>query len=72
MSVFTHQVLNFLDFLFNNEIYDQTDRIAMWSPLGPALANLFMGYPENKLLISEEILTVLFYKRYLDDISCLI
>ena len=27
-------------FLFNNEIYDQTDGLAMGSPLGPALANL--------------------------------
>ena len=34
-------------FLFKNEIYDQTDG-AMGSPLGPALANLFMGYHKNK------------------------
>ena len=30
-------------FLFINAIHDQTDGVAMWSPLGPALANLFMG-----------------------------
>ena len=35
-------------FLFNNEIYDQIDGVAMGSPLCPALANLFMGYHENK------------------------
>ena len=58
-------------FVFNNEIYDQTDGIAMGSPLGPALANLFMGYHENKWLNSEESSTVLFYKRYVDDIFCL-
>ena len=58
-------------FLFNNEIYDQTDRVAIESPLGPALANLFMGYHENKWLNSEESSTVLFYKRYVDDIFCL-
>ena len=58
-------------FLFNNEIYDQTDRVAIGSPLGPALANLFMGYHENKWLNSEESSTVLFYKRYVDDIFCL-
>ena len=58
-------------FLFNNEIYDQTDGVAMGSPLGPALANLFMGYHENKWLNSEESSTVLFYKRYVDDIFCL-
>ena len=30
-------------FLFINAIHDQTDGVAMGSPLGPALANLFMG-----------------------------
>ena len=40
----------------------------MGSPLGPALANLFMGYHENKWLNSEESSTVLFYKGYVDDI----
>ena len=43
----------------------------MGSPLGPALANLFMGYHENKWLNSEESSTVLFYKRYVGDIFCL-
>ena len=59
------------NFLFNNEIYDQTDGLAMGSPLGPALANLFMGYYEKKWLNSEESSPVLFYKRYVDDIFCL-
>ena len=58
-------------FLFNNEIYDQTDGVAIGSPLGPALANLFMGYHENKWLNSEESSTVLFCKRYVDDNFCL-
>ena len=49
-------------FLFNNDIYDQTDRVAMRSPLGPALAHLFMGYHENKWLHFEERSTALFYK----------
>ena len=38
----------------------------MGSPLGPP--NFFMGYHENKWLNSEEISTVLFHKRYVDDI----
>ena len=49
-------------FLFNNEVYDQTDRVAMGSPLGLALANLFMGSHENKWLNFEESSTMLFYK----------
>ena len=50
-------------FLFNNEIYDQTSGVAMGSLLGPALANLFMGYHENKWLNSEESSTVLFHTQ---------
>ena len=60
-----------IHFLFNNEAYDQTDGVAMGSPLSPTFANLFMGYHKNKCLNSEESSTVLFYKRYIDDIFCL-
>ena len=31
-------------FLFQGTFYDQVDGVAMGSPLGPVLANLFMGY----------------------------
>ena len=58
-------------FLFNIEIYDQTDAVATASTLGTALANLFMGYHGNKWFNSEESSTVSFYKRYVDDIFCL-
>ena len=58
-------------FPFNYEVYDQTDGVAMGSFLGPSLANLFMGYHKNKWLNSEESSTVLFYKRYVDEIFCL-
>ena len=33
-------------FLFQGTFYDQIDGVAMGSPLGPVLANLFMGYYE--------------------------
>ena len=33
-------------FLFDSNMYDQIDGVAMGSPLGPALANLFMGHHE--------------------------
>ena len=38
-----------VEFSFNNIMYRQIDGIAMGSPLGPALANIFAGYYESKL-----------------------
>ena len=40
----------------------------MGSPLGPVLANLFMGYREKKWLQEFDKVKVLIYKRYVDDI----
>ena len=34
-------------FLFDGSYYDQINGIAMGSPLGPVLANLFMGFHEK-------------------------
>ena len=58
-------------FYFNGEIYEQVDGVAMGSPLAPVLANLFMGHHEQHWLIQKEALSVLFYKRYVDDIFCI-
>ena len=38
------------EFKFNNTLFKQTDGVAIGSPLGPALANIFVGYYEEKLL----------------------
>ena len=43
----------------------------MGSPLVPVLANPFMGHHEQHWLIQKEALSVLFYKRYVDDIFCM-
>ena len=55
-------------FFFNKELYSQTDGVAMGSPLGPILANIFMSYHEEKWLSTcpKEFKPVL-YRRYVDD-----
>jgi len=54
-----------IEFSFNDVIYQQTDGIAMGSPFGPALSNIFVGNYESKLFDSfPEPLT---YYRYMDD-----
>ena len=42
-----------VEFSFNDIMYKQTDGVAMGSPLGPALANIFVGFYEEKTLFSK-------------------
>ena len=58
-------------FLFDGSYYDQIDGVAMGSPLGPVLANLFMGFHEKRWLDQFQFCDVLLYRRYVDDIICL-
>ena len=56
------------DFLFNGKHYKQTDGVAMGSPLGPVLANVFMCHLENIMFnqCPSEYRPV-YYRRYVDD-----
>ena len=58
-------------FVYNGQYYDQIDGVAMGSPLGPKLANLFMGHFEKVWLNEYGGPKVLHYRRYVDDIFCM-
>ena len=56
-------------FLYNDVYYKQVDGVAMGSPLGPALANLFLVYYELKWLEKCPLqFRRKYYRRYVDDI----
>ena len=58
-------------FLFDGSYYDQIDGVAMGSPLGLVLANLFMGFHEKRWLDQFQFCDVLLYHRYVDNIISL-
>ena len=53
-------------FLFYGQYYDQIDGVAMGSPLGPVLANIFMCHFEEKWVMSGQVCPSFWY-RYVDD-----
>ena len=52
-------------FTFNDQLYEQTDGVAMGSPLGPLLANAFMCSIEETLERDGNMPT--YYKRFVDN-----
>ena len=54
-----------VEFNFNSTMYKQIDGVAMRSPLGSALANIFVGYYEEKLFSPTQKPPT--YFRYVDD-----
>ena len=53
-----------VEFSFNGVMYRQIDGVAMGSPLGPVLANIFVGHCESQ--IDPENWPT-FYDRFVDD-----
>ena len=54
-----------VEFSFNDVVYRQIDGVAMGSPLGPSIANIFVGYQEQNLFAKISPPPV--YHRYVDD-----
>ena len=58
--------------LFDQKYYSQIDGVAMGSPLGPTLANIFLCYHETACLKNcPKSFKPVYYKRYVDDIFVL-
>ena len=53
-------------FEFNGKLYVQVDGVAMGSPLGPVLANVFLCHLEEQYMKNCSSFP-LFYRRYVDD-----
>ena len=60
-----------VQFSFNGDLYRQIDGVAMGSPLGPLLAEVFMSKLESGPL-RNSISNFCVYKRYVDDIFCIV
>lgn len=54
-----------IQFIFGGNLYKQIDRVAMGSPLGPSLVNIFLGFYEDVLFTKRN--RPFYYKRYVDD-----
>ncbi|KXJ04705.1 hypothetical protein AC249_AIPGENE18131, partial [Exaiptasia diaphana] len=52
-------------FQYDGQLYEQVDGVAMGSPLGPLLANVFMCHIEDILQRKGKLPS--YYKRYVDD-----
>ena len=55
-------------FIHNGKLFSQIDGVAMDNPLGPMLANWFLGMIEKKIFDQHLSFYPSFYVRYVDDV----
>ena len=55
-------------FMYKNSLFRQVDGVAMGSPLGPSIANFFLGHLEENKLFTNGNINPKLYVRYVDDI----
>ena len=55
-------------FIHNGKLFSQIDGVAMGNPLGPTLANWFLGMIEKKIFDQHLSFYPSFYVRYVDDV----
>jgi hypothetical protein len=55
-------------FMYKDQLYKQVDGVAMGSPLGPSLANFFLGHLEKYNFFTNLDIIPKLYVRYVDDI----
>ena len=54
-------------FMYNDKLYKQIDGVTMGSPLGPTLANFFLGCLQEKIFEHNCNVVPKLYLRYIDD-----
>ncbi|KAL0842148.1 hypothetical protein ABMA28_014324, partial [Loxostege sticticalis] len=69
--VFIENCLDGNYLLFRDQYYLQIDGVAMGSPLAPVIANIWMEHFED-LALANGPSTVILWKRYVDDVFCVI
>ena len=56
--------------MYKDKLCKQIDGVTMGCPLGPTLANFFLGCIEQKLFENKSVFLPSVYLRYIDDIYC--
>jgi len=59
-------------FIYKNKLYKQIDRVAMGSPLGYTLANLFLRHLESVIFKQQSLDHPKMYLRYVDNVFAII